>query len=441
MVVVARQLGPQRFGVYALQLALVELVAVASGSGYADYLTREAAKDARAGWGLASQLVGLRIAVAIPFAAIEIGILSLVHYPHAVLVGTAWMSLTLIPRSLSEAVQGVMRGLHRYKGYFAIELVLGVGLVIGAGLFVALRGEMRAAIIVEVGAAAAAGLVAAGLGLSFRTKETIGLAVSDLLKKSAVFNLYSFIGTLYDRFDVLLLSKLAGEYATGIYSVAYRVLGMTQILAYGVLYSLLPTLSRNSGAIEERQRMEKALGALLSAAFVVVLGAIVFAGPAVKLLLGARYAESALALKILIWAVILRYVNYALNVKLLAGGHERVFVTTSLVCLGTNIVGNLMFIPLYSWKAAAVTTIFTEFVLLVQNVYWLRRTMGAIPKPLGWVQTSLVFVALVAVTLAGARVVSPLLIGSVCVVLFLAYLYRAGLFEEFGSIWGARGEC
>src|SRR5260370_41860105 len=123
-------------------------------------------------------------------------------------------------------------------------------MVLGAGLFVALRGEMRAAMIVEVGAAAAAGLVAAGLGLSFRTKETIGLAVSDLLKKSAVFNLYSFIGTLYDRFDVLLLSKLAGEYATGIYSVAYRVLGMTQILAYGVLYYLFPPFSRNSGAFQ-----------------------------------------------------------------------------------------------------------------------------------------------------------------------------------------------
>src|ERR1700739_1509001 len=60
VVAVARVLGPGRFGVYALLLAMVEMLAVASGSGYADYLTREAAKDARVGWGMGSQLIWLR---------------------------------------------------------------------------------------------------------------------------------------------------------------------------------------------------------------------------------------------------------------------------------------------------------------------------------------------------------------------------------------------
>src|ERR1051325_493582 len=68
VVVVARQLGPQLLGVYALLLAMVEMLAVASGSGYADYLTREAAKDARVGWGLASQLTWLRLGCSLLFA-------------------------------------------------------------------------------------------------------------------------------------------------------------------------------------------------------------------------------------------------------------------------------------------------------------------------------------------------------------------------------------
>ena len=95
---------------------MVEFLAVASGSGYADYLTREAARDARVGWGLASQLVLLRIAIAIPVAAIEIGILALLRFAHPVLAGTAWMALTLAPRSFSEAVQGVLRGIRQYAG-------------------------------------------------------------------------------------------------------------------------------------------------------------------------------------------------------------------------------------------------------------------------------------------------------------------------------------
>ena len=75
VVVVARQLGPQQFGVYALLLAMVEMLAVASGSGYADYLTRESAKDARVGWGLASQLTCLRLGCALLLAGAGLGIL------------------------------------------------------------------------------------------------------------------------------------------------------------------------------------------------------------------------------------------------------------------------------------------------------------------------------------------------------------------------------
>jgi O-antigen/teichoic acid export membrane protein len=167
-----------------------------------------------------------------------------------------------------------------------------------------------------------------------------------------------------------------------------------------------------------------------------VLATIAYAEPAVGLLFGTSYAESAVALKILIWAVILRYVNYALNVKLLASGQERVFVITSLVCLGVNLLGNIVFIPMYSWKAAAVITIVTEGVLLVQNVFWLRRTVGAILWPVGWARGSLVFCVLVGVSLAGARTASPVLLGSACVLFYLVYLYRTGMIEQFATVWG-----
>lgn len=434
VVVAARLLGPEQLGVYSVLLAMVEMLAVAAGSGYTDYLTREAARDPRLGWGLASQLAGLRLGCTIPLVAAGLSILWLLGYPRSVLVAAAWLSVSLAPRSVSEAVQGVLRGIGRYGMYLAIELVFDLGLLSGVAFLFVRGGGLSVVIGTEIIATVAAAAAAAFFALVYRPKECVRLNIKQLLKKSAVFNAYAFVTNLYDRFDVVLLSTLAGDYATGIYSAAYRPLGAIQLVPYGVLYSILPALSRGPQA--ERERLERAMGFLLSAAFVVVLLTLVFAGPAVFFLFGSRYVETAAALKILIWAVILRYVNYALNVALLAGGHERVFVRTSLVCLGTNVIANLLFIPLYSWKAAAVITIVTEFMLLVQNAYWLRRTAGAIPKPSGWLQTSLVFGALVCVSLAGARMASPLLIGSVCVLLFLGYLYRTGVIGEFAAVWG-----
>jgi O-antigen/teichoic acid export membrane protein len=304
----------------------------------------------------------------------------------------------------------------------------------GAVFLLVQGGSLNVVIATEVIAPAAAAVASVVFALMFRPSVRVWLKTRQLLEKSAIFNTYAFVTNLYDRFDIVLLSKLAGDYATGVYSAAYRPLGTIQLIPYGVLYSLLPALSR--GAPAERERLEKAMGFLLSVAFVVVLATMVYAGPAVSLLFGARYAESAVALKILIWAVILRYVNYALNIRLLAGGHERVFVATSLVCLGVNLIGNLIFIPSYSWRAAAAMTIVTESVLLAQNMFWLRRTVGAIPRPFGWVRSSLVFAILVGVAVSAARTASPVLIGSACVLFFLIYLYRAGMIEEFAAVWG-----
>jgi len=436
---VARALGPGRFGVYALLFAMVEFLAVASGSGYADFLTREAARDARVGWGLAFQLIFLRIALAIPIAAVEIGILYLLGYAHPILAGTAWMALTLAPRSLSEAVQGVLRGIRQYATYLIIEAVLGGGLVVGAGLLLIRHGSLRMAIATEIAASAAAGLAALAFARKYTTREPIWRKASHLVKSSAVFNVYSFIGSLYDRFDVLLLSKLAGDYATGIYSVAYRALGLTQILAYGLLYSLLPVLSRDAGGARNRRRLESAMDFLLSVAFIVVLATVVFAGPAVRLLLGERYAESALALKVLIWAVVLRYMNCALNIALLAAGREKVFVVTSLVCLAVNLIGNLVFIPMYSWRAAAVMTIVTELVLLAQNLYWVRRALGRVALPWGMVRSSGVFAVLLGVALAGRHWGLPLVVGTLCLVMFAAYLYGSGMLTEFTAVWSPEG--
>jgi O-antigen/teichoic acid export membrane protein len=432
----ARELGPGRFGVYTLLLAMVEMLAVASGSGYVDYLTREAAKDERLGWGLAAQLIWLRLAYMIPFTGVGLGIVWLLGYPRLVLVATACMSLTLLPRSLSEAVQGVLRGIGRYVEFVVVELVFGLMLAGGAGVLLARGGGLRVVIATELAATAAAAGAGLVFAVRFRTRVRLRLKASQLFKTSAIFNISTFAVNLYDRLDVLMLSKLAGDYATGVYGVAYRPIATMQLLPYGVLYSLLPALSRGGCAQpEQRERLEKAMGLLLSAAFVIVLATMVFADALVPLLLGSRFAESAAALKILIWAVILRYLNYALNMRLLAGGHERVFVATSLTCLAVNFIGNLVFIPIFSWRAAAVLTVMTELALLAQNVYWVRRAVGAVPRPLGWARISLVFVVLLLATFAGGRVVSPLSIGSGCLFFFLIYLYRTGMVGEFAAAW------
>src|SRR5262249_54721194 len=158
--------------------------------------------------------------------------------------------------------------------------VFGSFLLGGAALLVIKGPTLMGAIGAEVAAAAAAALAGFMLARKFRTCETLHLDFRQLLKKSAIFNIYAFAGNLYDRLDVVLLSKLAGDFATGIYSAAYRPLSMVQLIPYGVSYSLLPALARPGSSADETRRLERAMGFLLSAALAMVLATLVYAGPA-----------------------------------------------------------------------------------------------------------------------------------------------------------------
>jgi len=299
-------------------------------------------------------------------------------------------------------------------------------------------GKLSAVIATEIAAAAVGGSGALAVFLRFRTSERMRLAWGELLRKTLVFNLYPFTSNLYDRVDVVLLSKLAGDYVTGVYSVAYRALGTLQLIPYGVLYSVLPSLSRNDWRDVEKNRLERAMGLLLIVAFAIVLATFIVAGPAVRLLLGPRYADSIPILKILIWATIPMYINFGMNIALLAMGRERIFMITSVVCLAVNFIGNLILIPIFSWRGAAVMTIVTELLLLGQNVYWVRQAIGRIAIPWGLGRNSLAFAVLLAAMLYLGRLVPAPLADMACLLSFLVYLYRAGMVMEFATIWWNR---
>ena len=431
----ARALGPGKFGVYALLITLVEFLAMTSGTGFQDFLTRESAKDESCGWGLGSQLTVLRLAYIVPLCLAGVVLLLLLNYPRAVLVSGAYLFVTLVPRAVSEAVQGVLRGLRAYQLFFAIDIALGLTLLAGAGALLLKSGGLAYVIATELISATVAALVALAFTVYRRPSFSPWLKWSSLVRNTAAFNIYPIIGSLYNRVDVVILSKLSGNYATGIYTSAYRVMELFQLIPYGVLYSLLPNLARYGLKGNERQRLERAMALLLSSAFAVVLATQVFASPAVRIFLGAAYSESAAAIKILIWALIPMCINYSLNIALLAEGREKVFLATSSVCFVFNLLANLIFIPRFSWPGAAAVTIATEILLFGQNVYWVHRATGVVPFPRGAWRVALAFLVLWSVSFVGAGSNLSLWIGAGCLTLFVMYLHRAGTLVDFRSVW------
>jgi O-antigen/teichoic acid export membrane protein len=89
--------------------------------------------------------------------------------------------------------------------------------------------------------------------------------------------------------------------------------------------------------------------------------------------------QSQIALMILIWFLPLSYVNSVTHYVLIALDEQRFLTRAFLLGVSFNVIANLIFIPIYSYKAAAVITIVSEVVLLTPFYLRLRQHLGTVP--------------------------------------------------------------
>jgi O-antigen/teichoic acid export membrane protein len=428
LLLAARMLGVETFGSYVLLLTVVEMVALISGYGYMDFLTREIAQHPNSAWTLGKRVTELRLLLIAPSLGLALLIMSGLHFSSSLVINAAWLGISLLPRAITESGQGMMKGVSRFAPLPWIDFAQGAMVLSSAAIFIFFGLGIRGMIVAEiVGSFAAAGISFAVVA------RWVAIGSSDtpdrrsLLRSAFPFNIYPFLTNIYDRVDVVLLSKLAGNFATGIYSLPYRAFAALQIVPYAIMGALLPVLSGQTqrDAIETCAR---AMKVLLPAALLLVLVTLSFAGPAVRLFLGPSYAGCVLTVQVLIWAVVPAFINFALNTLLVAEGKERIFLRTTVVCMVFNIAANLLLIPRYSYIAAAGVTIATECVLLAQNLFYVRRIAGRALASANPLKTSVVFVAVLAALWTLSRAIPPMLAGSLATVAFLAFaLSNAGL--------------
>jgi O-antigen/teichoic acid export membrane protein len=83
----------------------------------------------------------------------------------------------------------------------------------------------------------------------------------------------------------------------------------------------------------------------------------------IGLLGGAEFLpHGAIALQIMIWSIPFGWINSVTNYALIAVNQQRALTRAFVVGLVFNVVANLILIPVWSYQAAAVVTIFSEIV-------------------------------------------------------------------------------
>ncbi|HDN80464.1 MAG TPA: flippase, partial [Chloroflexi bacterium] len=249
------------------------------------------------------------------------------------------------------------------------------------------------------------------------------------------------LATVFFRIDVLILQPLKGDAVVGYYGAAYKYIdGLNIIPAYFTM-AIFPIMSRYAASAKESlmRAYILALRLLLIVSIPIAVGTTFIAKELILILGGSEYLpHSMIALQLLIWFLPLSYINSVTQYVLIAIDQQRFLTKAFLIGVAFNIVANLIFIPRYSYQAAAVVTIFSELALLIPFYYCVRKHIGSLPWPeLFWRPS--VASAVMAVILWVMRDVNILVRVPAAAIVYFAALLALGAFsrEEIAAAVGA----
>ena len=432
VVYAARTFSVSEYGRYAVAVAMMAIFGLLSEVGISSLALREMSpQEARRAQILGVALVA-EIVTSVTAAILLVPAGLALGYSSAVLVLLAIAGASLLFQGLLPPIDATFKA-QRVLVYAAALIVVQSAVTAGVGFPLVALGAGPAGLMTAqlLGAAAA---VPVGF---FLLKKELGIVpsfdgtrklVRPFLRASAPIGFTGALTAIYDRVDVVMVSKLDSAAAAAIYSIPLTIVQYSMVVPAIIGTAFFPLFANTLRADPASARDSFFLVSrlLLFASVPIALILAVGGGDIVTILFGDPYHGSGGVLLVLGWNVILGFQIFLLWYGLLAAHRERGMVVLMAAGLALNVVLNFVLIPAYGPKGAAASLIVSDAVVLGGQAWLIHRRVFEIPfgqvlvKPLA-------AAALVIPVVVALRPYSELLAGTVaalvCVVVLLVTRY------------------
>lgn len=199
--------------------------------------------------------------------------------------------------------------------------------------------------------------------------------IKSILRRAWPLAVAIILNLIYFKIDALMLSKMKGEYAVAVYSIAYKVLEVTIIVPSLILGLILPFLAQYAfrKQKEYKKTFEQTLFAIITLSLPIVLGGIILAQPIIALLSTNKFPEAAPVLQLLMIACGIIFFGNLFNHGIIALGKQKTITWVYGAGAALSIIANLIAIPHYSYIGAAFTTIIIEGLVMILVGIALRK--------------------------------------------------------------------
>jgi len=186
--------------------------------------------------------------------------------------------------------------------------------------------------------------------------------ILNLIRDSWPFALLGFLGLIYFRIDIIILSWLKGDEVVGWYNAAYGLLIGLIFLPDSLVTALFPVMSRYYKNSEQALKLtyQKSIKYLFILGLPIATGVIILANKIILFLYGQAYVMAVPALQILGWAILLIFINAPLGRLLFSIDKQKDVLALSLITVSANIILNLLMIPKLSYIGSGIATFLSE---------------------------------------------------------------------------------
>ena len=220
---------------------------------------------------------------------------------------------------------------------------------------------------------------------------------------SLPFGVALILNTIYFRLDVILmtfilphsqtfvnpetecLKTLCADTEIGLYGVAMRMLEMLVIIPIYFMNSVLPVMTRY---IEEQSKkirdlMQYSFDFLIATGLPILVGGFILAKPIIYFISDSEFVGgnvfthgSDLAVRILMFAMLFSFVNALFGFTLVVLNKQVKLMYINAGAVLFNLVSNFMVIPIWGFRGAALTSVFSEVIIMILAYWAAKKALG-----------------------------------------------------------------
>lgn len=386
-ILLARYLGVDNYGILGFAISITGILAIIDDLGISAHVVRHIATDYESAPKYVGNVIPLKIILAVINLIITPIVLIILKIDGYTIFITLLFTLEIIFKSYTNSLFGVFQAFEEGKyqgiGYSLMNVSTLLFILISIYADLGLLGVSISYVLANI-----LSFIYAYYILNKHIVKPKFEFDWEFCKKITLLSLpFAVTGVLYSIYysiDLVMLTNLVGNYATGIYNATYKLISLLTLFYSVYTAVIFPVMSKFFKNDRKLLVMsyEKSIKYLMLLIIPIAVATMFYSLDIIQLIYGNQYDDAASVLSILIWTVCLLFISGASN-TLLNASHKEVTVTKIYALAAVfNVILNFFMIPYFSYNGAAITTVLSDLLIVALQTYVIHKIRHKVNKRL-----------------------------------------------------------